>query len=144
MAMVCWFSSFWHHFHLVKWVKFGVSGHFPEDSWRQWPEILHVDVSRSPSELFKSKSWSVDFLILALFWLSEMGQIWGFQAFSGEHMVGMVWNFACWCILTTFRTEEIMVMVCLFSSFWHHFDLVKQVQFGVSRHFPENAWREWL
>ena len=26
----------------------------------------------------------VIFLILVLFWLNEMGQIWGFQAFSGK------------------------------------------------------------
>ena len=47
----------------------------------------------------------VIFLILALFWLSETGEIWGFQAFPGERMEGMTWNFACWCILTTFRTD---------------------------------------
>ena len=35
------------------------------------------------------------FLILALFWLSETGQIWGFQAYPGERIVGMAWNFAC-------------------------------------------------
>ena len=29
-------------------------------------------------------------LILAIFLISEMGQIWGFRAFSGEHMEGMV------------------------------------------------------
>ena len=29
------------------------------------------------------------FLILALFWLSEMGKIWGFRAFPGERMKGM-------------------------------------------------------
>ena len=45
------------------------------------------------------------FLILALFWLSETGQIWGFRAFPGERMEGMAWNFARWCILTTFRTD---------------------------------------
>ena len=45
------------------------------------------------------------FLILALFWLSETGQIWGFRAFPGECMKEMTWNFACWCILTTFRTD---------------------------------------
>ena len=45
------------------------------------------------------------FLILALFWLSEMGQIWGFWAFPGERMEEMSWNFARWCILTTFRTD---------------------------------------
>ena len=33
------------------------------------------------------------FLILALFWLSETGQIWGFRAFPGERMEGMAWNF---------------------------------------------------
>ena len=45
------------------------------------------------------------FLILALFWLCEMGQIWGFRAFTGERMEGMAWNFASWCILITFRTD---------------------------------------
>ena len=44
------------------------------------------------------------FVILALFLFSETGQIWGFRAFPGERMEGMVWNFACWCILTTFKT----------------------------------------
>ena len=45
------------------------------------------------------------FPILALFWLSETGQIWGFRAFLGERMEGMAWHFARWCILTTFRTD---------------------------------------
>ena len=45
------------------------------------------------------------FLILALFWLSETGQIWGFRTFPRERMEEMAWNFACWCILTTFRTD---------------------------------------
>ena len=45
------------------------------------------------------------FLILALFLLSETGQIWGFRAFPGERIEEMAWNFACWCILITFRTE---------------------------------------
>ena len=36
----------------------------------------------------------VIFQILALFWLSETGQIWGFRAFPGERMEGMTWNFA--------------------------------------------------
>ena len=45
------------------------------------------------------------FLILALFWLSETGQIWGFRAFPGERMEEMAWNFASWCILTTIRTD---------------------------------------
>ena len=54
------------------------------------------------------------FLLLASLWLSESGQIWGFRAFPGEHTVGMSWNFACWCILTIFRNDEFIVMVCWF------------------------------
>ena len=136
-----------------------VSGHLPENAWREWPEILHADVSWPSSELISLWPWSVDFsnfctiltswngsnlgfpgiswrthggnglkfctlmyldhlqnclvlghslsifVILALFWLSETGQIWGFRAFPGERMEGMAWNFAGWCILTTFRTD---------------------------------------
>ena len=45
------------------------------------------------------------FLILALFWLNETGQIWGFRAFSGECMEGIALNFARQCILPIFRTD---------------------------------------
>ena len=83
------------------------------------------------------------FLIFALFWLRETSQIWGFRAFPEERMKGITWNCACWCILTTFRTDESMVMVCWFFEFGHYFDLVKRVKFGVSVHFLENAWRDW-
>ena len=160
MASVCWFFWFWHYFDLVKRVKFGVSGHILENAWREWPEILHADVSWPPSELISSGSRSVNFcnfgtilgfpvisrrthggngltygmllypdhlqnwldsgyglvifLILVLFWLSETGQIWGFQAYSGKPIEEMTWNFAFWCILTTFRTDKIMVTVCRF------------------------------
>ena len=130
-----------------------VSGHFQENAWREWSEILHADVSWPPSELSRLWSQSVDFplfdptltlgfpgicqrmhggnglkfymlmyldhlqnclvhghgllifLILPLFWLSETGQIWGFRAFPGERMEGMAWNFVCWCIMTTVRTD---------------------------------------
>ena len=58
-------------------------------------------------------------------------------------MEGIAWNFACWCILTTFRTGHILVTVCWFSSLWRYFDLLKRVKFGFSGHFPVNAWREW-
>ena len=44
------------------------------------------------------------FLLLTPLWLSETGQIWGFQAFPRERMEGLAWNFTCWCILNTFRT----------------------------------------
>ena len=45
------------------------------------------------------------FIIFALFWLNETGQIWAFRAFPGELIEGMAWNFVCWCILTTFRND---------------------------------------
>ena len=148
----------------MKRVKLRVSGHFPENAWRKWPDILHADVSWSPSELISWWTWSVDsnfgailtewngsnlgfpgifrrtqggnglkfcmlmylghiqnwivyglglliLLILALFWFSETGQIWGFRAFPGERMEGMAWHYACWCILTTFRTDQFWVTV---------------------------------
>ena len=34
-------------------------------------------------------------------------------------------------------------MVYWFSSFWRHFDWVKQVKCAVSRHFRDNVWEEW-
>ena len=46
---------------LVKRLKFWVFGHFLENAWREWPEILHVDVSWPPSELISLWWWSVDF-----------------------------------------------------------------------------------
>ena len=66
------------------------------------------------------QNWSVYgyglliFLILALFWLSETGQISGFRAFPEERMEEMAWNVARWCIMTTFRTDKFMAMVCWF------------------------------
>ena len=38
-----------------------VSGHLPENTWSEWPEILHADVSRPLSELIRLWSRSVDF-----------------------------------------------------------------------------------
>ena len=133
-----------------------VSGHFPENTWRECPEILHADVSWPLPELIRFWSWSVKFppfwchfvmdqirgfqvfsyrthgendltfcmlmylnplqswlvsgqsllilVILALFWLRETAQIWGFWAFPGEGMEGIAWKFAYRYILATFRT----------------------------------------
>ena len=50
----------------------------------------------------------VIFLILAQFWLSETGQIWGFRAFAGERMEGITWNFTCWCILSSWPSSELI------------------------------------
>ena len=38
-----------------------VSGHLPENAWRDKPEILHADVSWPSSELISLWSWSVGF-----------------------------------------------------------------------------------
>ena len=38
-----------------------VSGHLPENAWREWPEILHADVSWPSSELISLWQRSVDF-----------------------------------------------------------------------------------
>ena len=38
-----------------------VSGHLPENAWREWPEILHADVSGPSSELISLWPRSVDF-----------------------------------------------------------------------------------
>ena len=80
------------------------------------------------------------FLILVPFWLGETGQIWVFRAFCGKPIEETAWNFACWCILTTFRTDKNIVTVCWCFYFWCYFDLVKQVKFGVSRHFGCALW----
>ena len=61
MAVVWWFFKFWHYFDLVKRVKFGVSGHFLENAWREWPEILYADVSWPPSELISLWPQFADF-----------------------------------------------------------------------------------
>ena len=38
-----------------------VSGHLPENAWRDWPEILLADVSWPTSKLISLWPWSVDF-----------------------------------------------------------------------------------
>ena len=79
------------------------------------------------------------FLLLASFWLSEMGHICGFWALPEECMEGMARNFAYCCIVTTFRNMRILVVLCWFSSLWSLFDLMTLVIFAVSRHYLENA-----
>ena len=61
-----------------------VSGHLLENAWREWPDILHADVSWPHWELISLWLQSVDFSNFALFWLSETGQIWGFRALHAD------------------------------------------------------------
>ena len=55
----------------------------------------------------------------------------------------ITWHVVCWCILTTFRTDKLLVTVCFFSSFWRNFDSLKQVEFGGYGHFFENTGMAW-
>ena len=50
-------------------IAFLLSGHFLKNTKEEWPEIIGLGHSL------------LIFLILAPFWLSGTGQIWGFQAF---------------------------------------------------------------
>ena len=52
----------------------------------------------------------------------------------------MACNFACCCILVTFRTVKIMVSVWWFFLLWCYFDLVKRVKLWVSGHFGHFLW----
>ena len=116
----CKFLFFKHFFHSAFHLVFVVAttnlsfycSHF------EWPEIWHADVSWPLQNWVDFGHHLLIFLILASFWLSETGQIWGFWRFSSECMGGMAWNLTCRCILTAFSTVYILVMVCWFSSFW--------------------------
>ena len=122
MATVCWFflilAIFWLSETGQIWGFRALSGECKEN----WRAMLHADVSWPPSELISVWPLSVNFSNFSPNWLSETVQIWGFRAFPGERIEGIAWNLACWCILTTFRTDLSMVTVC--------------------RYFMENAWRE--
>ena len=72
-------------------------------------------------------------VILVLFWLSEMGQIWGFRGFPGKPIEEMAWNFAWFRVSGHFGHALwiFLIMVPL----W-----LKLVIFGVSGHYLENVW----
>ena len=82
MAVVWWFFKFWHYFDLVKRVKFGVSGHFLENAWREWPEILYADVSWPPSELISLWPQFADFSNFGAILTSWNGSNLGFPGIS--------------------------------------------------------------
>ena len=132
-------KPFWRHFDLVKRVKFGgfgLSGERMEGMGWLFCMLMYLD---------HLQNWLVYsygllmFLFLALFWLSKTDQICGFRAFPGESIDGMAWHFVCWCLLTITRTDWFVAMVCWCFKFWQYLDLVKQVKFGGSGHFPVNT-----
>ena len=59
----------------------------------------------------------------------------GFCTFSSEHMGGMAWTLAWWCILMAYKLDWSFINVCWFRSFWCHFDLTKLIKCKVSRYF---------
>ena len=72
------FMSFRSHIYLLKQAKFWFSRHLPENTQREWPKILHADLSWPLSELIIFLSCSVDFPHYGHwcpFWLSETGHI---------------------------------------------------------------------
>ena len=56
-----------------------------------------------------------------------------------ENAWSIPYNSACWCILTTFRTGQIMVMVYWFPPLALLYFRETGEIFGVSGHFPENG-----
>ena len=66
----------------MKWVKFGVSRHFLENPLRKWPGICMLMYLEHLLNWVDYGHSLLIFLILALFWLCEMGQIWGFGSCS--------------------------------------------------------------
>ena len=95
LVTVCWYSSFWRYFDLVKAVKFGVSGIFLRTHGRNG---LKFDMLIYPGPLWNQLHLGhglLVFLILTPFWLSETGQMCSFQTFSWHCMGGMDRNLSC-------------------------------------------------
>ena len=64
-----------------------VSGHLPENAWRDKPEILHADVSWPSSELVCLWSWSVGFSNFSTILTEWNGSILGFPGIiRGTHV----------------------------------------------------------
>ena len=150
-------------FDFVKRVKCEVSGYLPENAWREWPGILHVDVSGQPSvngsnlgflgicrrthggggggggsldilyadvscppsELISLfiRLWlrSVDFLLFVRLRLSETGQF---------CILVYLIHLQNWLVY-----YDDLVIFHILPPFY----VFDQVNFGVSRHFSDNA-----
>ena len=85
----------------MKWVKFGVSGHFLENPLRKWPGICMLMYLEHLQNWVDYGCSLLIFLIYALFWLCEMGKIWGFGSCSVDFPhygaplteTGHIWGF---------------------------------------------------
>ena len=128
----------------MKRVKFGVSGHFLENAWREWPEILHADVSWPPSELISSRSRSVDFCHFGtiLTWWNRSNLV--FPGISWRTHWGNGLKYGV--LLYPDHLQNWLDYgygLVIYSNFGAILILVKRVKFGVSRHFLENPLRKW-
>ena len=109
-----WMSSVKFQGHTGQiWGLLTFSGEYMEGM--SYPDIWHADVSWPPSEQIWFWAWSVHFPNFFIqFKLNEMGQVFSFQAFPTEHMKRMACHLACLCILTTFITDYILIVVLIF------------------------------
>ena len=98
---------------------------------RDWPEILHADVSSPLLELIRFCSWSVDFppFGVTLTWWNR-SNLW----FQCIYMLMYPDHLQCWLDFC----HGLLIFLIL-ALLW----LSERGQFVVSGHFPENAWREW-
>ena len=70
--------------------------------WQQSPQLEAEETKKSRKLDCVATGFMYDDAVN--FTVDVSPSVWrGFHAFAGEHMEGMVWNFACWCILTIFR-----------------------------------------
>ena len=121
-----------------------VSGHLPENAWREWPEILHADVSWWSPELISLWPQSVDFSNFSAILTYWNGSNLGFPGISRRMYGGNGLKFCTLMYLDHLQNSLVYGHgPLIFFHFWRYFDLVKRVKFGVSGHFAENAWRKW-
>ena len=127
----------------MKRVKFGVSGHFPENLWRKWPKMLHVDVSWPPSELISLWLQSVYFSNFGAILTEWNGSNLGFPGISWRTHGGNDLRYCMLIYLDHLQNWLVyghsLVILLILALFW----LSETGQIWGSGYFPENAWRKW-
>ena len=112
----------WKHYRPKDWQNFwncrpckSIAGLYGSNLWcfyasafrRRRHHVFGLSVRPSvrPSVCPKPEIPSFDLYMGPLVHLTNLSVRRGFQAFAGERMKGMAWNFTCWCVLTIFRTD---------------------------------------
>ena len=135
------YSGTWLYFDLVKRVKFGVSGHFLENAWREWPEIWYAAVSWPHSELIRLWLRSGDFSNFgAIFDLVKRVKFW-----VSRHFLKNPWRKWPEILLAdvSWPLSELIRLLLQFVDFFlilMLFWLSEWLKFGVSRHFGRALW----